>query len=591
MPSSTAVLFDAAPSFPPFSAGAVGASFGTPAEPYVVEVVNHVGTVLTALPLASPGDIEEVISGSCPFDITFPKYAYTRDQVDMIGNVDTPMELRVRLGSKVLAWGPALSPQGSSTAGAVGLAAQGCEWYFGKRALDREPENILVDGNFPTIGTHWNTSGAASGGPGGGTIGSGTAAVAVADIFEVGKNAAELTGFAPATGLALTSDTMLFTANKHGNDLLLNFSLMVDTFIDPAAFNAGVAFLAAPPGHGPGIVGGINAKEVDVYEIDATTPRHTKIRGSLKVHVPRDQTWEVQVWLFVGTGINYFGEMSIEPQRSLSTADYTGSPTYPAVDLGRIVRMYADWALTANHDNGKSDLNIGVDAPSIGPRMARNVFFRDAVYFDAALAEFADRDDGLEWRIVYTSGTRVLTCYPKNTGGMGTDRSADVTFTYHGNDPTPNVNVPVASYVPSIDGGSTANQVAERGDSTGDAVEQAWFTDSADVRGVVLQATLNAPPETPRDSLLPLARQAVAQRKKPLEALEVTVTRRAGGYTPDPTVILQDFLDLGDSVTVDIQDGYFTFAGVWRIVKRVRHCRSRTMTYTLNGPYASEVFF
>lgn len=570
--------FDAAVSFPAFSVGQLAAALGLPDEPYSIVVTDMAGSVLAALTSddpahdpnqAHPEDIVETLNAYTTFAITFPKYAFDKSQVDILGNTSTEMLIQVFLGPECIAWGPAIAESGGSGSGSVTLQCAGTEWYFAKRAIDEEKTNLLSYGGFESgdIDTGWNSSGTTLAGA---SVGDGiTATIETDNVFQ-GTYAARLVGFAPPTGLGLVSEPVNFTAGPIGNRIELTFSFCIEEFVTPALFNAGVMLIAGPVGLDALGIGGVNSVGTQVYRIDETTPRNVEVRESLEVQIPPNQTWRLQVWLFVGSGSTAFDHFFLAPKKRLSTAALTGSAT-ATIDASRIVRLIADHTFSNLHGHNKSNLHIGLNTPDCGVKQARRYEFDDHVPVDQAFSEFLDRDDCFDMSVDLTATTRTLHLWPITDGGQGTDRSADVTLTYG--------QAPFASYTTGLDGGSAATQIVEFGD--GNIREEAWATDTTQI-GTTLQDAINAPTGTPFNSLAPLARSAVLLRRKAAEVLEITITREAGGYGPDGTVILHDLLKVGDQITVDIADGWHTYSGVWRIVRRTRHCRTRTMQYTLN---------
>lgn len=572
---------DASPVFPAPSFGTIGTPDGTPDEPYVIRVVDMTGALITELattdPLLSvthPEDIVETLNGYETFAVTFPKSAFTKDQVNLLGTDAGPMEIQVLLGGEVLAWGPAIAEQGGSGAGSVTLQCSGVGWYFAKRFIDEEPTNLLSYGGFEHGDfAGWHTSGSASAGAGGGTIGDNVLAEIETDNVFQGTYAARLTAAFSPTGLGLASNVVTVTAGPRTMRLGLTFSAEIELFLATALYNAGVILIAGPPGGDGRPQGGVNAKSVDVWRLDASTARHVELREELEVKIPANKTWAVQVWVFAPAGIVVYDHFFLAPHKKLDTYGYSGAPS-AAIDCARIVRMIFDHTLSDLHHHGKSDLHIGYSTPDCGLRQARQYDFADHIPVDQAIGEFLNRDDCFDLGWVYTPTTRTAVLYPLNAGGQGTDYGTDVVLTYG--------SAPFSSYTTSLDGGSTATKVVELGDGAGIVREEGWATDEAGIGGTTLQDAVAAPSGSPFNSLEPLARSAVQLRRRPAEVIEVTISREAGGYIPDDTVKLADLLKLGDSLTLDIVDGWHTYAGHWRIVRRTRHCRARTFTYTLN---------
>lgn len=567
------VTLAATPTFPHPSAGSGGAFTGAPAEPYSVRVVDMDGVVLIDLPLAFPGDITETLNGYDEFDISFPKGSvaaptYARTDIEVLGRDTGPMEVQILLGTKVIAWGPAISPEGGSSSGTVTLHCAGVDWYFAKRNLDEKPVNLLSNADFEDDFTDWSSQ-------------AGVTADIETDRVIDGTKAARLTQAAD-NGLGLASVPFNYTTGRNAEVLTYVVSFILEEYLGPAAFKLGIILEAGPPGGA--VVGGVNTVHAATYNIDETTDRGVEVRTSLSIRIPPNVTWAVKVTLFGPKGSIVWDAGFLQAERAFSTLGITGpDAAVPDVDVSTIVRLIATQALTAG--NGKSDLRIGLDLPTVGVRLARLYPHADHIPVDQALAEFVGRDDCFDYGIVYTDTTRTLRIWPIADGpalgaGRGTNRAGDITLGY-GSPPAAGLKV-VDSFVPNMDGGGTVTQAAALGDGSGGAREERWYSDASQIGGTVLQGVFQAPANGKLNSLLPLARATIAQQNTPPKALEVTIDRAPITVGGDDGVILQDLLELGDIVNVDIVDGYWVFHGGWRIVQRVRHCRARTMTYTLN---------
>lgn len=564
--------------FPPSHAGSPGVLDTTPDAPYTVRVVDMVGNVITELTgdpadfpegIAEPGDITETLNAPDTFDIHFPKGAFTRAQVPILGTVAGAREVQILLGSKVLAWGPLVSGGGQSGPdGSIKLSGAGPDFYFTKRNVDEEPIQLLHNPGFEDDFDGWTNDDPTHITP----------SIVTSPVIE-GSKAASLFGFSTDPTLWIRSSRFSYTTGRHARRLTYTVSFILESFVYPALYNGGILIEASPPGPGGRVVGGVNAKGTALYNIDETTPLGVEVRPSLDIVIPAHTTWRIQVLLFCpGIGQIIWDAGYFVANESLSTVGLVGpDAAIPTVDVSHIVSMLIANVTTAAL--GKSDLHIGLTAPAIGVKLARSYAFTDHVGLDEALREFIDRDDCFDYSMAYTATTRRMVLYPIATGpapaaGRGVDRSGTVTLTFG--------TKPFLSYTGNVDGAGTVTQAAELGDGSGASREERWNTAAGRIGGTILQGTFNAPANTPLSSLKPLARAATDQLGEPAEIVEVTIDRTPGGDSSDPTVILQDLLEVGDIVTADIVDGWNTYEGTFRIVQRVRHCRARTMTYTLN---------
>jgi len=559
--SATSIRLDATPTIPAPAGGSHGSHTGAPDEPYTVRVVNMAGTPLGSdLELAAPGDITEPLNAPMEFEVHFPKRAYSRSDIDILGRSGSPHEVQVLLGEKVLAWGPAITPDGGSDVGDVKLTCAGVDWYFPKRNVDAEPVNLLPNPGFEDDLTGWTTQ-------------AGVTATIETDLVLEGTKALRLTS-STDNPLGVISDAFHYTSGRTVEELTFTVSFVLEEFLGPALLEGGIIVEASKPGSGGAVVGGVNAISTALYKIDATTPRGVVIRPTLTIRIPARTTWAISVNLFGVKGSIVWDAGYFVADRSITTDGLDGPVGF--VDVARIVRLLANNTLT--NANNKSDLHIALELPGTGVKLSRTYLFSDHTALDQALAEFLDRTDCFDYAIRYTKTTRTLVLYPIASGpgplaGKGTDRSGTVTLAYG--------SAPVAGYAPGIDGGSTVTQAAELGDGSGGSREERWATDATPIGGTVLQEVNQAPPGTPLDSLGPLAAGVVAQQSAPPETIDVTIDREPVIIGGDP-VVLQDLLEVGDIITLAIADGWWTFDGTWRIVQRVRHCLARTMTYTLN---------
>lgn len=551
---------------------------GQPDDPYIIRCVNKGGTIIAelaagdpAIDVAFPGDIVDTLNGYETFEVRFPKHAFTKDDVDILGRPGGPsMEVQVMLGGEVLAWGPAIAQQGASDDETITLQCSGVGWYLSKRQIDEEPVNLLSYGGFENGDFQgWRTTGSWAGT----ALGDGVDVEIQTDLVFQGTYALRGTAAFSPTGLGVVSNPVNVTAGPRRLKLGLTFSACVELFLSPALFEGAVLLVAGPPGSNGAPQGGVNAKASDIFRIDESTGTGVEIREELEVTIPAGKTWAVQVVLFFPAGITTYDHFFLAPKKKLDSATISGANAAGA-DCSRIVRMIADHTFSDLHHHGKSDLHIALATPDCGVRQSRLYTFEEHIPVDQAIGEFLERDDCFDARFEYTTTTRTLRLYPISAGGLGTDYSATVTLRY--GDP------PVAHYDTSIDGGAVQNQVTALGDGSGNVREEAWFTDEDRIGGTTLQGTVSAANGARFNSLSPLARSTVLMRGAPAEVLEITITREPGGVAGDPTAIIHDFIGIGDHVTVDIDNGWDQYSGVWRVVRRARRTRSRTMVLTLN---------
>lgn len=199
----------------------------------------------------------------------------------------------------------------------------------------------------------------------------------------------------------------------------------------------------------------------------------------------------------------------------------------------------------AGEDYGKSDLNIEVDGPDSGVMRSRRYLFTTQQTGSAALQEFANYDDGLEYGFSYTKNSRTLNLHhPK----MGTYRPKCVL-----RQTSAGGNVLAWSW--SFEGGQAANQITVRapGDSlrVGTASNTSSFANS-----LTLEQQLQAPVDTADEALSAMAAKRLAQSDRPVN-LEVTVSAD----------LWDRGLWVGDRVPVYIAAGSFYVDDIMRVVR------------------------
>lgn len=257
------------------------------------------------------------------------------------------------------------------------------------------------------------------------------------------------------------------------------------------------------------------------------------------ITVPRGYTYVRDVFLDWDGGLEFSGEDQVDIAFKVSdhitgnaSSVYTYATHHPLYPY-------------AGEDYGKSDLNIEVDGPDSGVMRSRRYLFTTQQTGSAALQEFANYDDGLEYGFSYTKNSRTLNLHhPK----MGTYRPKCVL-----RQTSAGGNVLAWSW--SFEGQQAANQVTVRapGDSlrVGTASNTSSFANS-----LTLEQQLQAPVDTADEALSAMAAKRLAQSDRPVN-LEVTVSAD----------LWDRGLWVGDRVPVYIAAGSFYVDDIMRVVR------------------------
>jgi hypothetical protein len=194
----------------------------------------------------------------------------------------------------------------------------------------------------------------------------------------------------------------------------------------------------------------------------------------------------------------------------------------------------------------------------------RQYQYAEHINFGDAVSEFVQRDDGFDISVEITPTTRSFTTH---TPHKGTDRTATVTLEdgEGGN---------LSDFRWSRDGAGAITRATSIGpEGDGPDREEGEYVDTSSLGGLVLQEARVAAPDASINSLIPTARDRVKKRKKPPLLLECDILPDAG---------LTHLLKVGDRVTLNIDDGYFSASGRHRIVQLKLDGTTKVLTAYIN---------
>lgn len=518
-----------------------------------------------------PETITRTLNEQDRADLSFPKNALTTADVGVLV-IDGPhhREIQVRDtantdgdGPLGLFWGPVVSATGGASDGDVKMHAEGVDWYLFRRFLDGTVTQYLSNPEFD--------NGAVAGFDGWSTNGHGTALpnddfTTDTERFFLGVGSVKLVG---TGGEEFVTDDFIYqSVSITAGALGLALRLSGWFYVGGATYSPGI--------EGRGLY--IETRDGDdafvannYYPIDSATPRGQWIKASTSISIPPSTTYTVNVRCYVGAaGTTWWDDIKLVQYDSFGYVDVTADVD-TGLDIGQLVCHLVD--CLQNTDFGKSHLNIATDSTNIGKKVMKTYQFSDHVQFDQALEEYVNRDDGIDYTIIYNfaAGTRTFKNYNHR---RGTDQTDSLTYVYAAGDPDTQNNL--VAYRWTRDGANCITLQTVLGEDQGPDREEAEVVDATAVDGIILQDVRQAPQDTEVVSLLGQANARLNLFKAPPVALEVDV-RPDIGYGG----FLTNFPACGDIVHATINDGYFSVDADLRVHQMKLDCRTRVVTLTL----------
>ena len=552
-------------------------------ERYRVIVVERDGTPIIACDNAKVGPITWSLNEAESFGFQIPGLDECNEY---IGVTDT--EVQVWRGDLMLVWGVVVRSLRSGDI--VDYQCRGLAWYFTKRFVGGPRQNFLGNGSFETNGFWWENRLSPTEGlpPGSGSDPSNYSGAISTDR--------SIAGF-PGKSLRLWSNN------------IIEFGVMWFQFIfaevDNVLWPDGIQWTAAAWVYIPSdewgefdaeaekVVGERNAaynwggesapfglhlvrfsttesqeqdivdvsypkvEEVSVAGLNEDTPRDQWVRIETSLVAPAagdgatSRTDWIQVELHCPIGTVYWDEVSLTRNDRL----FYNEVAQEAI-LFDIIQHAQD------PDFGKSDLNIGfAAAPITNINRTREYPFFNRRLISDIIDEFSTIWNGVDWSIETTPTQRLFApWFPMK----GTRRPAQALVGGRN----------IASMSIANDGEQLANRyvVMSDGGGTGSSREEAIGT-----RGtpdVVLEASINAVPESPLDSLEGQLQRALRFGK---DATIPTLTTYEGVGSQ-----MLGQVTTGDVVPVSVAYGALALQGEYRIVALTWNPDDETMDFTLN---------
>ena len=475
---------------------------------------------------------------------------------EVYGTFEPFVEAQLWRGDQLLTWGPVTSVQVSGSQ--VTLTGADCGFYLDRRIIGpgARPNLITYDETHPLTGwtrlvtannftymTEW-----------------GLAYMAERTVpVDLKQRAVYM--YANPGGEGTVNDliqpmlvqTVRLNAAAFPHRVTLSAQCYVHTWVSPNIRKSGLGLAILP-------VGWSNlyrdAVKVQWSSIDENFPHGTgagpqRVSVSIDVGVaseyvvaaiitcPRGETYWWDVFLDWDGGLEFSGE----PQETIAfkVADHITGNASSTYTFATHHPLYP----YAGEDYGKSDLNIETDCPPSLITRSRRYLFTTQQTGSAALAEFANYDDGFEYSIEYTPTSRTFTTH---TPKMGVYRPrCPLRSTDTGGN--------ILSWSWSFEGSQAANQITVR--APGESMHVGIASDVATfANGTTLEQQMQAPVDTADESLTAMAARRLVQSKRPV-SLDVTVSAD----------LLARGLSVGDRVPVYITQGSFSLNDTMRVVR------------------------
>lgn len=522
--------------------------FATPPVPYPTpddepgwsaRVVDMFGTVLAELPYVNVRSVGLELNRPNTAVVEVPKGLAP---VDLL----PPNEIQVWRNGQILFWGPATRLSADSGSGAVTVACQDPQWYF-ERAFFGTAErlNKLINGGFETGDlTGWGAVGI-------------TADVVDTGAVARGDYAAVLYGRSQDN--AYITQTQVFQT-----DFPFGMRVHVSAWCHISAGDwAGETQVEiTDQEHGtrlvrPGLMvirrtyPGGEIERIAVAEITEETPRGRWVRLDTAYTVSPGQLGTIEVRLYGVNGTIRWDEARVSVPESTS-----GDPD--GTDQAELVRRIVVYRQSGR---GKSNVNVGTNTPATGVIIPHRAWqHADHEPIMAAIREFTESDTGLDVHVEITPHTRTFTThYPYR----GADRSGSLTLSTASN---------VASFGYDHDVERTANSVVVLGPAEGPTREEGGAINPDALPGGLILEQVVTRLDLEVGQLDRVAAEMLALSEEPVQVVEAVVHDRS----------LIGVLDVGDLVSVDLDDGIVQVSGVWRVVRAVIDARTDTIRATLN---------
>lgn len=284
----------------------------------------------------------------------------------------------------------------------------------------------------------------------------------------------------------------------------------------------------------------------DIHEIDGETPKGKWLRFELVVNMPPDAVEDIEVRLWSPGGRIYYDAFSMTLMESVSSVssadDFTG-------DVATVMAMLV--AHAQDPAFGKSNLNIAVDAPLTGSRIAIHYQMAEHAPIGESLRDFPRQGYPDFWidnnRTLHTAG-------PGTLMRRGTYKPEWRATLIQRADGTAVGNVTTAGMGRVFDGEQAVSSATILAQGDGPDREEGGYIDALAYDGTTMEVVEAAAPEAPIDALDRLAYERV-QEGKQAESIswEYVKSDMIGELWP------------GDIVPVLFDYGDFDQTGDWRL--------------------------
>lgn len=296
--------------------------------------------------------------------------------------------------------------------------------------------------------------------------------------------------------------------------------------------------------------------------------------------VALDNTWEPGVWHRapelrhtidpgVGRTINvrlyapgvtiYWDEIAIsrnEPQ--VNTA---GGPGSNEDDITNIIHRGVD--VIQSVGKGKTNLGVGTAGSLTGITEYVSIPRYQHLSFDQFVAEYHDRNDGVDTAVQVTPTTKTYRVWPDH--GKGVDRSGDINLTF-GDE--------LAAYSCVKTGSDTSSRVTIQAPGDGADREEAEEADTTFTNGLTLQEVRSAVEGSRLKSIDQQAKGVLRRSKRPVRKWDLVVRDRN----------LVSTISVGDTVHLTIDDGWMQANLDVRVIAWDLDCVTDLVTLTAHEP-------
>lgn len=310
-------------------------------------------------------------------------------------------------------------------------------------------------------------------------------------------------------------------------------------------------------------MGGI-IQESGVYEISGATVRGLWQRAEVTVWTPPDVTEYLLIRCYSPAIHIVWDALSLTIMESIGTVS-SGYPNYDwtsdeAEMIGRIVQHAQDPAYN------KSDMNLGINCPVVGRRIARAYQFAEHGNIGDALREYP-KEGGPDMWVETTPTTRTF----RTAARRGTYRPEARRYLVYSASRGRGVGNMAEDFSWAFDGEQAVSSSTILGSGDGPDREEGGSVDPALFGGFTMEKVEQAPPDASIDSLDRLAIEMVVTLSNP-ELLTVSFKQ------PELIGVLMP----GDTFPVLIDYGFVQVEAIYRVVRLRLNCRTEVFTATMN---------